>query len=136
MVWNLLDLFSTFVNPDRNAVIPEPFGTQGLSTSKFCGNPRCASIGIYALTGDFRAGNGVFYECNITVSDVFNSGTSNQAMSDDVARLAAGSIGLDGIIYGPNDKDGWLLGGSVNQFVRYNNEYVYRLGSCNTTGNG
>ena len=101
----------------------EPDGTKNSST-KFCGGPRCATIGVFALTGDFRDGNGVFYECNITVSEVFgNTNTSNQIMSDHVARLAAGSIGLDGIIYRPGDKDLiFVIGGSVSQFYRYNNE--------------
>jgi hypothetical protein len=82
-----------------------------------CGDLRCAVIGVYIIT-DFVGGIGTFYECNVTVSTVdhVEALPGFRQMSDKVARLAAGSIGLDGIIYG--DKGGFVR----SQFARYNNE--------------
>jgi hypothetical protein len=108
------------MNPDFNPLVDAPNGTLGSSES-YCGGSRCAAIGVYVLSTDYHNGDGTFYECNVTVSKVDDPENSNQTqeMNDKVAKLAAGAIGLDGVVYRPGDKKGSI---PLSQFVRYNNE--------------
>ncbi|KAF8243932.1 hypothetical protein K440DRAFT_611101 [Wilcoxina mikolae CBS 423.85] len=110
----------TFMNPDYDPLVAPPNGTMG-SSENLCGGPRCATIGVYVMSTNYHNGTGEFYECNITVSVVSDPENNDhtQEMSDKVARLAAGAIGLDGVVYRPGDKSAGI---PLWQFVRYNND--------------
>jgi hypothetical protein len=102
---------------------------QGTLSQYYCGSLRCASLGVYVF-GD-NAGvldqkknvstslEGDFYECNVTVSEVTNARVPAHQIVDHVARLAAGSIGLNGLTTsGTRD---------LQEFVKYSDEYGLRL---------
>ncbi|KAE8440477.1 hypothetical protein EG329_007443 [Mollisiaceae sp. DMI_Dod_QoI] len=59
--------------------------------SRNCGD-RCASVYVYENNGT----SAYYFECNVTVSNVYNTTVQDQNLSDDHARLAAGAIALQG----------------------------------------
>jgi len=93
---------------------------RGTWSQYYCGSLRCATLGVFvfgsnAQTVDSMKGD--FYECNVTVSDVKNAMVPAHRIVDHVARLAAGSIGLNGM----------TASGSIakQQFVKYSDETVW-----------
>jgi len=103
----------------------------GTLSQYYCGSLRCASLGLFVFGGDALTDDGMkgdFYECNVTVSDVKNAMVPAHQIDDHVARVAAGSIGLNGMI-----ASGHL---AKQQFEKYNNETVWGKPLYNTTVQG
>lgn len=64
------------------------------ATSQTCGDPRC--MWMWALRNELDKEQPKFYQCPITISEVRNTQNESQIVSNDVARIAAVSIGLEG----------------------------------------
>ena len=61
-----------------------------------CG-PRCITLWAHVTENEANNDGGVFYECDVSFSEVSNvTNATTQAVSNDVARLAAASIALSG----------------------------------------
>jgi len=132
----------TYINNDYDYSIQSNFNTTPVAnppvetlSQYYCGSLRCASLGVYVFGDDAgtfdREDNfltslkGDFYECNVTVSDVENAIVPLHKIDDHVARLAAGSIGLNGMT-----TSGTL---AKQQFVKYSDETVWGEFSVNAT---
>jgi len=122
----------TYVNNDydyslKNVTLsdtPVDNPPQGTLSQYYCGSLRCASLGVFVFgnqTDDSMRGD--FYECNVTVSDVKNAMVPAHRIVDHVARLAAGSIGLNGLTMSGD--------GYKQQFVKYSDETFWGNSSLN-----
>lgn len=76
---------------------PSPGATVYVTESEvFCGI-RCAIVwGFQSFTPESRLQQAYLYRCEISISNVSNITDPRHILSDEVARIAAGSIGLDG----------------------------------------
>jgi len=104
---------------------------KGTLSQYYCGSLRCASLGVFVFGSNAKTDGGMkgdFYECNVTVSDVKNAMVPAHRIDDHVARLAAGSIGLNGLTVSGSDY--------MQQFVKYSDETVWGEFSFNTTAQG
>lgn len=87
-------------------VIPKQSGGQGATTyiyrgirppqkaTKFSCGERC--IWMWAHKSEGRGEHSTFYQCSINISNVSNTNNDTQNVPNDVARLAASSIALQG----------------------------------------
>lgn len=98
----LIKVNRTFVN----------FDFDGQQKDNHCG-PRCAIVYGVSLEEN-RPNKAILINCNITVLHVRNAPNASYEMSDRVARLAAGAIGLDGTRKFKTNR-------TVYQYSRYNN---------------
>ena len=77
-------------------------GNPAQSAKEYACGPRCIRLWAYGTIAPNMTAQ--FYECPITVSNVANATEDVHALSDDVARLMAASIGLTGHTY-KNESD-------------------------------
>ncbi|KAF8545363.1 hypothetical protein BDD12DRAFT_811534 [Trichophaea hybrida] len=90
---------TTWINPRSD--LPQ---NQGWN----CGS-RCAAVAALQFLDSNGTGNGGFYNCQVHVSKVQGGTAPEHEIPDDIAIIAAGSIGLEGYTIGPNS---W-------EYVRY-----------------
>lgn len=83
-------------------------------TQEVCG-PRCARVWAFQSAISAMGILPTLYDCNITVSNVSNAYQPEHLIPDMQARLAAGSIGLEGF-QRPN---------TTRQWVRYHDKWVH-----------